>query len=161
MQDWEKKYWQQKQQQALAKQQQQQRQPAIKDISDQLQARIQSMTVASQNSEGGKVADLREGLPYFTKLNTQNFGNGATLFKSAGVISGKSSKNVTIKKEVNGMVVDGVSVVDFGKLQENPLPNITLIEVSVPFLGVFFVQKEAVVSTNSGPLGDGRSLLKG
>jgi hypothetical protein len=160
MQDWEKKYWQQKQQQAAAKQQQQ-RQQAPRDVSDQLQARIQSMAAASQNSEGGTVVNLREGLPYFTKLNTQNFGNGATLFKSAGVISGQTSKNVTVKKEVSGMVVDNVSVVDFGKIQENPLPNITLIEISVPFLGVFFVQKEAVISTNSGPLGDGRNLLKG
>lgn len=161
MQDWEKKFWQQRQQQVAATKasQQQQGNQSCVDITDKLQGRLQAAMVSSRQGSGGTTANLVEGMPYYTKINSQNFGHTATLFKSAGIISGPTSKNVTAKKEVSGIVVDGLSVVDLGKLQENPLPNITLIEVSVPFVGVFFVQREAVVQAGSG--GTGRGLLKG
>jgi hypothetical protein len=129
------------------------------DISDKLRTRV-LQKAASQGSGGGNPADLVEGFPYYTRLQTDAFGHTVALFKKAGLINGPTSRGVQVKGEVSGYLIDGMNNVDMSKIKENSEP-VALVEVSVPFLGTFLVPKEAVVNRGSGPMGDGRKLLKG
>lgn len=129
------------------------------DITDKLQQRV--MQRAGQGASGGAgAADLVEGLHYYTRLQTEAFGHTVALFKTAGIINGPTSKGVQVKGEVSGYVIDNMNSVDMSKITENA-EKVVLVEVQVPFLGTFLVPKEAVINRGSGPMGDGRTLLKG
>ena len=128
------------------------------DISDKLRNRV--LQKAATQGSGGGPADLVEGFPYYTRLQTDSFGHTIALFKTAGVINGPTSRGVQVKGEVSGYLIDGMNNVDMSKIKEQSQP-VALVEVSVPFLGTFLVSKEAVINRGSGPMGDGRKLLKG
>lgn len=132
-----------------------------RDISGMLQQRLQNQMVQNQMGGGASaVADLQEGLPYYTSVEN-SFGGTTPLIRTAGVIRGATAKGVQIKREVRGYLIDGMASVDMSQMKHRPDLMVTLVEVAVPFMGTFLVPKEAVMRRDAGPMGDGRSLLKG
>lgn len=131
-----------------------------RDVSAMLQQRLQQRMVSDQMGGSAPVADLQEGLPYYTAVEN-SFGGTAPLVRTAGVISGPTARGVQIKREVRGFLIDNMQSVDMSKLQGRPELMVTLVEVAVPFMGSFLVPKEAIVRRDGGPLGDGRRMLKG
>jgi len=131
------------------------------DITDILKQRLMQGAVSTQMGGRGGPADLVEGMPYYTRIQSDNFGHTALLFKQAGIINGPTSKGVQIKGELAGYIIDNIrGAVDMAKITDSG-DKISLVEISVPFLGTFMVQREAVINRNSGPMGDGRRILKG
>lgn len=130
-----------------------------RDITGMLHQRLQAQAVQGQMG-GGAVADLQEGLPYYTAVEN-SFGGTAPLIRTAGIIKGATARGVQVKREVRGYIIDGMVSVDMARLKERPDLMVTLVEVAVPFMGSFLVPKEAVVRRDAGPMGDGRKLLKG
>jgi hypothetical protein len=134
------------------------------DITSQLQSRIaQKAAEQSFGGGGGQVADLKEGMPYYTNLKTQAFGHTVPLFKTAGTIQGPTSKGVTIKGEVKGYLIDNLASVDMSTINERPELQVVLVEISVPYVGSFLVKKESIVNTSRGMLGatNSKQVLKG
>lgn len=169
---WEEKYWQQRQQGTNVPK------PGAPnfarkpngplpeqgdwDITDRLKAKIQQQAALTSMGQGESqgTANLVEGLPYYTRLQSENFGHTASLFKTAGIIQGPTARNVTVKKEVTGYVIDNMQTVDMSRIGEGM--KVSLVEVSVPFLGNFLVPKEAIVKINQANLtGNNKIILKG
>lgn len=135
--------------------------PMDRDVTSMLQNRLQQQMMQSQmGPTQAQVVDLQEGLPYYISVEN-SFGGTTPLIRSAGIINGRTSKNVQIRKEVKGYLIDNLPSVDMSKMTENPGRMINLVEISVPFLGNFLVPKEAIIRKESSPFGDGRSILKG
>ena len=132
------------------------------DVTDILKQRLMQGVVSSQGRQnGGSSADLVEGMPYYTRIQSDNFGHTAPLFKQAGIINGPTSRGVVVKGELAGYIIDNIrGAVDMAKIADSG-DKISLVEISVPFLGTFMVQREAVINKTSGPLSDGRKILKG
>lgn len=131
------------------------------DVSHMLQNRLQQRMMQQQmGGAGAPVADLQEGLPYYTAVEN-SFGGTVPLIRTAGVIRGPTSRGVQITGAVSGYLIDNMPSVDMARIKEHPERMVTLIEVSVPFMGKFLVPKEAVQRRDAGPLGDGRTILKG
>lgn len=131
------------------------------DVTDLLKQRLMQGVVSSQGGQRGGTADLVEGMPYYTRIQSDNFGHTAPLFKQAGIINGPTSRGVQVKGELAGYIIDNIrGAVDMAKIADSG-DKISLVEISVPFLGTFMVQREAVINKNSGPLGDGRRILNG
>lgn len=126
----------------------------------QMRAAQQQMAPHHQGPGSAEVVDLREGFPYFISIN-DSFGTSTPIVRQAGVIGGPTSKSVQIKKEIRGYLVEShMTVVDIAKIQGTQA-LLTLVEVSVPFVGTFLVTKEAILYRNAGTFGNGRTLLKG
>lgn len=126
----------------------------------QMRAAQQQMAPHHQGPGSAEVVDLREGFPYFISIN-DSFGTSTPIVRKAGVIGGPTSKSVQIRKEIRGYLVEShASVVDIAKIQGTQ-ELVTLVEVSVPFVGTFLVNKEAILYRNAGAFGNGRTLLKG
>lgn len=137
-----------------------------KDISDILKQRMANAVVNSVGSSGNsQTVNLKEGYRYYTIINSQGFGHTITLAKIGGIIGGQSAKNVVLKNERKCLVVDGMESVDFSKINENSPNVLHLMEITVPLVGTFLVQREAIVYNNAGGgnvgPGNGRQILKG
>lgn len=158
--DWEKKYWQQKHQQKLDKSNYVKNSSDDWDITDSLMARVAQKAFQYQEGSSTRSADLVEGYPYYVKLQSDAFGHAFSLFKTAGTIGGSTSKNVLVESEITGYLIDNLSYIDMSKLTEKSEFKISLVKVLVPFVGTFFVQKEAVIFKDSGVMGGARKLLK-
>lgn len=131
------------------------------DVSHALQNRLQQRMMQQQmGGAGAPVADLQEGFPYYTAVEN-SFGGTVPLIRTAGIIKGPTSRNVQITGTVSGYLIDNMGAVDMARIKEHPERMVNLVEVSVPFMGKFLVPKEAVMRRDAGPLGDGRSILKG
>lgn len=127
------------------------------DVSQILQQRM----ISAQS--GGQEVSLKEGFPFYKAVDSQGFGHTVTIAKKAGVTGGPTAKSVFVKNERKCLIIDNMQSVDFSKINETSPNVITLIEITVPYIGGFLVQKEAIIfnNANSAILGNGRQILKG
>lgn len=161
-----KKYWDQRRAQAANQQQPHQGHPnfgsrpngpAIPqdgDITNMLIKRVADAAMNQQSSTTA-VVDLIEGYPYYVAVEN-SFGGTQPIIRKAGVISGNTSRNVQLKKEVTGILInENQAIIDLAKPDSNQ--KISLMEISVPFIGSFLVPKESIVRKSPS----GRNILKG
>jgi len=119
-----------------------------------------------QHHEAGpskEVVDLKEGLPFYVNINTAGLNDSTRIFRQAGLIGGKTAKGVQITGESSGYLTEYAAVVDISKLKTTQNP-VSLVEVSVPFTGRFFVPREAIIrkeNPSNHNFGGNRTLLKG
>lgn len=136
---------------------------ADRDISDLLKQRIASRAMEAQVGGGeSKQVDLKEGFKYYTVLQSGGYGHTITLVKTGGITGGQSARGVFVKKERKCLVVDGMTAVNMSAINEQSPNVVVLVEVTVPLIGTFFVQREAIIpgSVSNGVAGS-RQLLKG
>lgn len=144
-------------QQLLQRQQQMNAHSKDLDVSNLLQQKMLSAQT------GGQAVSLRDGFPFYKAIDSQGFGHTVTLAKKAGTTGGPTAKSVFLKNERKCLVVDDIQSIDFSKINEASPNIITLVEITVPYIGGFLVQKEAIVSNNvnlTSP-GNSRQILKG
>jgi hypothetical protein len=113
---------------------------------------IQPQQIQSKPAEVRTVS-LKEGHTYFAQVKTNGFGGTENLAKVVGVISGAASKNVILKQSRTFYLMDDSQVFDMGKLSSKT--PITLFEVEIPLVGLFFVTQESIISNT------GKQILKG
>lgn len=171
MEDWEKKYWNQKIQQMknnpqdlphhepVHKQQDRQRVAP----SDQWRE-VDPLTAMYGNMDGmasrgmgpqSQTVQLREGAVYYKKVETGEFGTTMPMVRSCGPITGIVGRDFELKQACHCYVIDNLQVVDLSQI--NPKKMMKLVEVRAPFIGSVLVDESAVIA----PGDQGPKVLKG
>lgn len=141
------------------------------DVQSMLMQRL--MTQQSGMGMGGfapaasRVCTLTNNVPVYRKLNTGSFMEGAA---NLVVFSGNSTDLANKQVEVKGakscvLVENQTQCIDLSKVNESSAnqPRITLIEVSVPFIGTILVPERCLVGfvQPQQPGNHNNRLLKG
>lgn len=169
--DFMKKYWANREaevKQQMPNQRSQTNSFGEVDVNAELMKRIgqkQSQVIPQNTSissvgrtSSGRTVDLKEGHEYFSQIQSNGFGSTANLAKPAGIIFGSTSKGVVLKEERTFYIVSSnQKVFDLARL--NDQVPVTLVEIEVPLVGSFFVNKEAIIYGSTSNVG--RQLLKG
>jgi hypothetical protein len=122
---------------------------ASRELTGQLSARDQV--------PGGKVVMLREGARYFRQVQSEAYGVSIPLLRSMGQITNVTGREFELRGPSRGYVIDGLNVIDAGKMNESPERFVSLIKVRAPFVGDIFVESSAVIESFNGQ----RSILRG
>lgn len=112
---------------------------------------------ARDNIPGAKVVMLREGARYFRQVQSEAYGVSIPLLRSMGQITNVSGREFELRGPSRGYVIDGLNVIDAGKMNESPERFVSLIKVRAPFIGDIFVESSAVIES----FGNQRTLLRG
>lgn len=176
MEDWEKKYWQQKVQQKSGQPQNPQDLPHYEPAhitQDKQRAQqagdqwreIDPLTAMYTNQAGmasrgmgpqqAEVVQLREGAVYYRKVDAEGFGTTMPMVRSCGPIVGVVGKEFEKRQECHCYLIDNLQVVDLGDV--NPQKMLRLVEVRAPFIGTVLVERSAVLD----PASRGPKVLKG
>lgn len=171
--DWEAKYWANRQQQLNQQKQNSQVQqtptyqtpglhpsqgyPDI-DPMAMVQRRMFDGFINGQSANQRSVF-LREGAEYYRNLQGgDGFGNTIPLVRSMGKLSGVAGKEFVVEGETRGILIDGLSQVDFSKINEESERFGMYVVVKAPFAGKILVRQNAIIEIK----GTSRSgILKG
>jgi len=162
MEDWERKYWEQKAQQTQTR-------PAAPLIPqrphnsevDASQIMMQRMMGQHMqpDSSGGNLVYLREGVNYYRQIpNPDGFGTTMPLIRSMGPLTQVTGKQFEVRGEIRGYCIDNLPHVDLSKVNEQPERMLVLVKVKAPFVGDILVPKAAVIE---GAHSGGQQLLRG
>jgi hypothetical protein len=122
---------------------------ASREITGQLSARDQVT--------GAKVVMLREGARYFRQVQSEAYGVSIPLLRSMGQITNATGREFELRGPSRGYIIDGLNVIDAGKMNESPERFVSLMKVRAPFIGDIFVESSAVIESFNG----GRTILRG
>ena len=112
---------------------------------------------ARDNIPGAKVVMLREGARYFRQVQSEAYGVSIPLLRSMGQITNVSGREFELRGPSRGYVIDGLNIIDAGKINESPERFVSLVKVRAPFIGDIFVESSAVIES----FGNQRSVLRG
>ena len=74
-----------------------------------------------------------------------------------GQITNVSGREFELRGPSRGYVIDGLNIIDAGKINESPERFVSLVKVRAPFIGDIFVESSAVIES----FGNQRSVLRG
>jgi hypothetical protein len=122
---------------------------ASRQLSGQLSARDQSPE--------GQVVMLREGARYFRQISMEAFGVSIPLLRSMGQANNLAGRQFELRGASRGYIVDGLNVIDAGKMNESPERFVNLVKIRAPFIGDIFVENSSIIHAN----GQQKGILKG
>jgi hypothetical protein len=122
---------------------------ASRELSGQLSARDVQNNV--------KVVMLREGATYYRQVQSEGYGTTIPLLRGMGKLNNISGKEFELRGPSRGYVVDGLPVIDAGKMNENPERFVNLVKVRTNFIGDIFVDSSALIEHFGGQ----KTILRG
>jgi len=179
--DWEKRYWANKARERTTGKSQERLPAGIRpvalpdgytnsrngevDVSSMMAQRVASQ-VGGGTAPGGRSCTLKEGYPYYSKVQTGEFGSTAVLVRSVGTLNGISGRTFEVLSEVNAYVIDNLPTVDLSTLPQQSHLSKELVAVRAPFIGNIMVPRDAIMeSLTTNAVGvvsyGGKRMLKG
>lgn len=104
-----------------------------------------------------KVVMLREGATYYRQVQSEGYGTTIPLLRAMGRINNVAGKEFELRGPSRGYIVDGLPVIDAGKMNENPERFVNLVKVRTNFIGDIFVDSAAIIESFNGQ----RTILRG
>lgn len=112
---------------------------------------------ASDNVPNAKVVMIREGARYYRQIQMEAFGVSIPLLRTMGQMANAQGRQFEVRGQSRGYIVDGLSVIDAGKMNESPERFISLVKIRAPFVGDIFVESSSLIEVG----GNQQTILKG